>query len=821
MNRRIGLGAALIFAATIGAAREPMAPPSPFGAAPTSLFIGHLGQILELPQGWTADAEMRRDTEIVYFHRALVNGDPAQPFNPKPSEYTLGNFASLGLMELVVIPKDAPGGLRSLEALREAKEKSLQANRFTFKITDADGAWPSGTFHVETLMPQRFSQTYSQSSKHFYIFTAGGPLDDQAAAELRRSLAASLSPDKEVPAGKPIFPFALLGGAFLVAAYFVRMKYAFLVVILAVSPALAQVTPHAPPHADPYGALAKNIADPELRKATQEVLRMRRIDVVAQAKDQQRLDGELFDHARIEVTGVASSDDTFAFNPKDFDGQAKPSYTVDEGGLKSAAWKQFTRARRWMTGWAPDPTLPFEAMHDSLEFEQAAAGILTSRGKKALKEFAGKEINEVVAHSWGTELMYAAILNGYMLPPKKLIIVGVPDNNNEKWELLAQRTGTQVVHVRSLNDQIAKVGAMVADRHVKVDFKKKWDRFCEDRATKSSCGAHGRTPKQVEWINPPDNPGTAGHDRQAYYDILKKKGVIEGTVVQLRHKESANLDDVIWAKQMMLLESAKEEASKLVAQARGQRELAVREQLKRVEIAARERREHDDRLLAVMGDLARRACDDPDSLRQSVLDALPKPRDENFASRYPSNGLSGCSLNVFEWIRNGSPAADIVAGVYSSRGPAIIVAIPVAPGPTPPANIVAKFPSEFAMLLPEFAKFAAESCRNPGSGTAPFFSYGSGTGKTHSQFVGWYDSAYHVEMASLTGCSRRLFIDFVNLVLFEEWWKVRERGWIERQVSYYTPQYHPREPRDPDSAYWSRPADPDHDEVWKRIGRLR
>jgi len=588
------------------------------------------------------------------------------------------------------------------------------------------------------------------------------------------------------------------------------MKYSLLAIFLAVSPALAKDQPHS----DPYGDLAKNIADPELRRATQEILRREKIDVAALAKNKQRLDGELFDHARIEVTGVASFDDTFAFNQMDFDGQAKPSYTADDNSLSSAIWKQFCRARRWATGWAPDPTLPFEAMHDSLEFERAAAGELTSRGKHALKAFAGKEINEIVAHSWGTELMYAAILNGYMLPPKKLIIVGVPDNQYEKWDMLAQRTGTQVVYVRSLNDEVAKVGAMVADRHSPVDFKKKWDLFCANASLKARCGAHGRTPKAVEYIVMPDNPGTAGHGRQAYYDILKKKGVLDATVLQLRRKESEALDDAIWSNQKNLLELAKAEAFKLVEQARGQRAIAVREQLEREAHAALERRKHDDRLLAAMAGLARRVCADPDSLRQSVIDALPKSLEPGFESRYPT-GVSGCSLNVFEWIRNGSTAADIVVSVYLSRGPAKIVATPVAPGPTTPATLVAKVPSEFAMLLPEFAKFAVDSCNRPGSGTAPAFYYG---GARQAKFVGWYESAYDVEMASLTGCSRRLFTDFVNLILLEEWWKVRERGWLERQVSYYTPKYEPRAPRDPDN--WSPPSDPDHDEVWRRIGRL-
>jgi len=225
MNRRISLAAGLLLTAAVTAAREPLAPPSPYGAAPTSsLFIGHYGQALEFPSGWAAEAEMRGEAEIVHFHRAFVNGDPTIPFNPKPSEYTLGKFASMGLMELVVIPKDARGGMRSLEALREAKERTLNANGVAFELRDADGRWPSGTFHVEASKPHRYSQTYSQTSKRFYIFTTSGGRGDEAGDFLRRSLAASLLPGGDAPARRPILPFALPVGFVLAAAYLIRKK---------------------------------------------------------------------------------------------------------------------------------------------------------------------------------------------------------------------------------------------------------------------------------------------------------------------------------------------------------------------------------------------------------------------------------------------------------------------------------------------------------------------------------------------------------------------------------------------------------------------
>lgn len=572
------------------------------------------------------------------------------------------------------------------------------------------------------------------------------------------------------------------------------MKYAFLAVILAASSARAQ--------GDPHGDLAKHIKDPELREATQMILRKMNPDYVTPAKAKMREEGELFNHARVEITGVASSDNTYKFNSNDFDGLIKPSYTNRYDKRFEQVLEKLDPITRALAGIPEVGTTLAMGGFDSFEFEKAAAGILTLEGQKAVKPYEGLEINEIVAHSWGTQLIYAAIINGAMLPPKKLILVGVPDNHYDKWQELAAHTGTEVIWMRSDNDKIAKLGAAIADRGPKVNYKKEWDRFCGANAWKDRCEAHGRTPKTMTLIPIPDNPGTAGHDRAAYYKILKEMKIIDGSVMTLRAQESRVLAAEIRGMQQIALEAALAEAPKLVAKMRA-----------RAEFEARERREHDDGLLALMRDLARRACDDPESLRQSVLDSLPKSREAGFASRYPPGSMQGCTLNAFERIRDGESAKTVVEHIYLGRGPVNVVATPAAPAVVAP---VAKVPSEFAMLLPQFARFAEDSCRSPGSGTEPSFYYG---GNTHHTFVGWYDTAYDIQIASLSGCPRRLFTDLVNLVLLQEWWKVRERGWLERQVSYYTPKYVPRAPRDPDN--WSPPADPDHDEVWKRIGRLR
>lgn len=171
-------------------AKEPQAPPSPASAPQTgslaagrdgaSIFVGHYGESIVIPHGWTARAELRETTEIVYFHRKSHDDFGYKPFQPKPADFKLENFAPMGLMELVVVPKNVPGGLRSLKDIRLAKEKELEASGAAYKTVDESGAWPRGTFTVRITRPYHVAQTYAQSANEFYIFTSGGVLEEGA-----------------------------------------------------------------------------------------------------------------------------------------------------------------------------------------------------------------------------------------------------------------------------------------------------------------------------------------------------------------------------------------------------------------------------------------------------------------------------------------------------------------------------------------------------------------------------------------------------------------------------------------------------------------
>lgn len=196
MNDRLKLFAVGILLSTthICHAIEPAAPPPPYAATTekpsdgSSLFVGAYGEIIELPYGWTADPIMRGAAEIVYIHRKSFDDFGLKPFRPKPSDYKPENFEALGLMELMVIPKNAPGGFRSLAELRQAKEEELLSSGTEYKSAETAplGEWPKGTFYIATSRPYRLLQTYAESEKELYILTTAWRPDEAAHAKDKR-----------------------------------------------------------------------------------------------------------------------------------------------------------------------------------------------------------------------------------------------------------------------------------------------------------------------------------------------------------------------------------------------------------------------------------------------------------------------------------------------------------------------------------------------------------------------------------------------------------------------------------------------------------
>lgn len=315
-------------------------------------------------------------------------------------------------------------------------------------------------------------------------------------------------------------------------------------------------------------AASKAVANKILRENDQDYRR----DALTLLKEK----GEYFDIGRVEVTGFMSKDNTDKELPGLADRQIKPSISAHEySGLAADAWK-------WLK-WNVDPdSIVEKALEIGVDYKEVKAamrGEVTKRAKVDLAPYKGKEINEIVAHSWGTELVYAAILNGDILPPKKLIVVGVPDDDHAKWELLAAITGTEVHWVRSVNDKMAKKGAALAQKTVSeygVSFEALWRGACRDRP--ETCPAHNRQSSiGVFWDRIGDNPGTAGHDRIPYYRMLTALGIIKGSRHDLASFQNAKVAAETRRIETSALDAALDEARGLVEQVREQQEIARRD----------------------------------------------------------------------------------------------------------------------------------------------------------------------------------------------------------------------------------------------------
>lgn len=138
-------------------------------------YVGHYGEAIEVPYGWNAAGELVDGSEIVRFRRKSHDMFGLKPIALKASDFKPENFAPMGLMELLVIPKHGPGGPRSLKSLRRAKEEELTRNGVRFEITEETNeyAWPRGSFHLSTLSPYHVTQTYGESPREAYILTRG------------------------------------------------------------------------------------------------------------------------------------------------------------------------------------------------------------------------------------------------------------------------------------------------------------------------------------------------------------------------------------------------------------------------------------------------------------------------------------------------------------------------------------------------------------------------------------------------------------------------------------------------------------------------
>lgn len=432
--------------------------------------------------------------------------------------------------------------------------------------------------------------------------------------------------------------------------------------------------------AQTHAAVASAL-DLEIRIKTRELLSAKNLDYRAMAKESLKGNGR-FDRQRVEISGLLSDDDTRRIDPADFDDYIKPSVKTDKNRTFGD----------WLRSWGGR-----DYNRDMEEMRTAMRGEMSARALQTIAAYKGMEINEIVAHSWGSQLIYAAILNGEMRPPKKLIVVGVPDDDRAKWALLAARTGTAVFWGRADNDAAAlDKGVKVAKEAARdVDFEAKWDAACaDDKEKQRICLPHGRRPQPVVEMpigNLPLRPlSPLGHDRADYYDRVREGGFFKGNAQQLQVADTKRVDREMRILEQEAMKEAHAEARKLVEEAHAQKEIAERE--------------HDARLRADILVLAERSCATPGSVAQGELDALPSPYRSDFIDRAPYPLGSECLMKNYLYLGKPGPRASELERMSTP----IAKPRPLTLEPPPLVPQVL-----FTGMFPDIRKLATTACRFP------------------------------------------------------------------------------------------------------------
>ena len=254
---------------------------------------------------------------------------------------------------------------------------------------------------------------------------------------------------------------------------------------------------------------------------------------------------DIYAYQRVEIKGIFAKGDTNDALKNLFDKQIEASHLGEKGNTVIAVP---AKAR---AGW--------NHLKDLYDLHDETYGAYTEAAQQAVKELENKEINEIVAHSWGSEIVYNAILAGKINPPRRLIVCGMPDRDLEKWRQLSKHTGTEVVVYPNPRDPIAgaaRLGGWVQDRLGEAgnslspglviprpsdlpteQFAAQWAAACRSR----KCNPHARPPSEPNF-----NYSYKGitHDRYAYYEAMIKDGAIPANEVdayKLRDRQNATV----------------------------------------------------------------------------------------------------------------------------------------------------------------------------------------------------------------------------------------------------------------------------------------
>lgn len=254
---------------------------------------------------------------------------------------------------------------------------------------------------------------------------------------------------------------------------------------------------------------------------------------------------DIYAYQRVEIKGIFAKGDTNDALKNLFDKQIEASHLGEKGNTVIPVP---AKAR---AGW--------NHLKDLYDLHDETYGEYTEAAKLAVKELKDKEINEIVAHSWGSEIVYNAILKGDINPPRRLIVCGMPDRDLEKWRQLSKHTGTEVVVYTNSSDPIAgaaRLGGWVQDRLGEAgrsqspglviprpidlpteQFAAQWATACRSR----KCNPHARPLSEPNFNY---SYKGATHDRYAYYQAMLNDGAIpanEADAYKLRDRQNATV----------------------------------------------------------------------------------------------------------------------------------------------------------------------------------------------------------------------------------------------------------------------------------------
>jgi len=121
----------------------------------------------------------------------------------------------------------------------------------------------------------------------------------------------------------------------------------------------------------------------------------------------------------------------------------------------------------------PSHTGPIEFTADLINAAANLSGVLTQKVSGDLLEVRNRQVDEIMAHSWGAAAVEVALLDGTIrLPPRKLVIVSPPNLSPQgaaNWKKLSSRFPDMKIEIYINPDDIlesVREGVLVAEEHL-------------------------------------------------------------------------------------------------------------------------------------------------------------------------------------------------------------------------------------------------------------------------------------------------------------------------------------------------------------------